>query len=284
MTTGFKSSTKRDITNNNLVTKLTIPGNDLSLLIFYKMQEHLKLPIKFVYSQTLDNLRTNFISWIYVLASKTELSNQTIFNTISLLDKLCELLENETIQDPSNFQLFAITCFFLSYKAFEKKKITISFVRKYLLSNKWEDQDIRRAEIYVLKILDFNIHSINFYSFYQFYQQIIIKHFKDEVLLNQINFLANFIMQQSLTIIEFMFNLDALEQIKIIMNTVFLLLQRLTGLDLSIYDCFFLEIANVSNIEIKEFEKYSEVLITNLQITGNFLEQFSGVNIGNRVL
>ena len=81
-----------------------------------------------------------------------------------------------------------------------------------------------------------------------------------------------------------MFNLDALEQIKIIMNTVFLLLQRLTGLDLSIYDCFFLEIANVSNIEIKEFEKYSEVLITNLQITGNFLEQFSGVNIGNRVL
>ena len=273
----------RDVSKLNTARQLTYlekekklkATNDLGILIINRMQDQQKIPINYILTRKLDNLRTNFISWIYLLSTKTEVSYSTLFNTISLLDELCGNLENEIIQDPSNFQLFAITCFFLSYKTFEKKKMTISFVEKYLLGNEWKEEEIRRAEIFVMERIDYNIHSINFYSFYQFYEQIIKKHFSDEMF-KQIDFLVNFIMRQSLMIKDLIFNLNPYEIIKIILNTVFLLLQQLTGIDLNSFEAFFKEIACVSNNKIiNKFEKYSGVLISNLKITEEFLEKFS---------
>jgi len=252
-------------------------STDLFKEIHLQMQMQQKLSSNYIDSTKNENLRTNFITWLYRLATKTEVLNETLFNTISILDELCGLVSCEIINDSSNFQLLAITCFFLSYKAFEKKAMTIAFVEKYLLCNKWKEEDIRRAEIFVLETLDYRIHSINFYSFYQFFEIIINKHFTEEKV-RQIKFLVNFTMKQALYIKEIIFGLIPSEQTKLILNTVFLLEQQLTGLDLSEYEAFFIEVSSVSSgQETSDFQKYSSLLIQSLRLTEDFVRNFAKI-------
>ena len=222
----------------------------------------------------LDILRHNFILWLFRV-SQTDVSCQTIFNTISLLDKIICNIKNDIISDPKNFQLIAITCFFISFKLFEKKTITIAYIGKSLLHNKWSHEEIRKTEIFVLETLNYEIHSINFYSFYQFYELTISKYFDSEKI-KQINFLVNFTMKNSLFLKEFLFELLPLEQIKIILNTVFLVLQQLTGLNLSNYKGFFNEISKFDRYQCNsDFERYSYLLISNIKFDEEFLQKFS---------
>jgi len=248
---------------------------DLGKEIFLQMVEQQKVTRNYIESYNQDNLRTNFISWLLRFSTKTEVSNEVLFNTIALLDELSSRMQSDIINDPANFQLLAITCFFLSYKLFSKKSMTIAFVQKHLLCNNWKESDIRNAEIFVLETLEYNIHSINFFSFYQIYELLIKKHFKDEKF-RQISFLVNFTMRQTLLIKDIMFTLTPLEQIKIILNTVLLLEHQLTGLDLSEYEAFFIELASLPlNQPIYEFEKYSAMLISNLRLTEDLMQKFS---------
>ena len=250
----------------------------LNILIFKRMIDKQKIPINYLFKYDLVKIRTNYICWIYNISTKTEISYQTIFNTITLIDDLCILLK-ETIEIPSNFQLLAITCFFLSYKVFEKKAITVGFVQKNLLCNNWKEEDIRKAEIFVLNKLDYKIHSVNFYSFYQYYEDVLNRHFKGEIF-NKIDFLVYFFMRKSLTINDFYFNLNPFNQIKIILNTVFMLMSELTNFDMTNYHEFYIEFANLSNLssmDIYNFEKYSRVLITSLNLTDEFIKKFLSI-------
>lgn len=248
----------------------------INYFIFENMLAKQTIPRNYLETQKLEKLRTNFISWLFRLTAKTELSNHTLFNTICLIDVLFSRLKREVIEDPSNFQLLAISCFFLSYKVFEKKTMTVSFVENYLLSGQWGEEDIKRAEIFILSKIDYNLHTVNSYTIYEFYKIIIEKHFSSETL-NQINFLVNFTMKQSIVTKEFIFNLSPSEQIRIILNTVFLLLSRLTGLDLTLYEAFFIELSALSDREMNEFEKYSNVLISRLRINEELLEKFTRI-------
>lgn len=251
-------------------------STDLKHKIVHNMLIQQSIPRNYLETQTLDNLRLNYISWVYRLTNNTEISNHTLFNTISMIDLLFSKLKRDLIEEPTNFQLLAITSFYLSYKAFEKKKMTVKFVEKYLLCGQWGEEDIRRAELCILTTIEYNLHSVNFYSFYEMYNEIILKHFSKENL-NQINFLVNYIMKQSLFLKEFIFNLLPSDQIKIIINTVFLLLSRLTGLDLNNHEGFFIEISKISDCEIPEFEKYSKMLFSGLSINEDFLLKFTRI-------
>lgn len=244
--------------------------------IFNNMLLQQTIPRNYLETLRLEKLRMNFITWLNRLTAKTEISNHTVFNTISLIDILFSRVKRELIEEPNNFQLLAITCFYLSYKAFEKKKMSIDFVEKYLLCGQWKEDDIRRAEISILSLIDYNLHSVNFYSFYEVYKLIILKHFSYDII-KQITFIVNYTMKQSLVIKEFIFNLLPSDQIRIIINAVFLILSRLTGLDLNIYERFFNEVSLLSDCEIPEFEKYSNLIFSELKINEEFLQKFTRI-------
>ena len=251
--------------------------NGINSEIFKQMQISQKLSRNdFEADIKLNSLRQNFISWLFRL-SKTEVTDQTKFNTISLLDKFFCDIKNEIFSDPKNFQLIAVTCFYISFKLFEKKTITISYIGKSLLYNKWSEEEIRKSEIFVLESLNYEIHSINFYSFYQFYELSIYKYFDCETI-KKIDCLVNFTMKNSLLLKEFVFGLLPLEQIIIILNTVFLILQQLAGLNLGNYKGFFNEISKIApNQGISDFEKYSCLLINYLKFTDEFLRKFANL-------
>ncbi len=282
MTTPVESSSRRNIVPKSKlveeykITERTHISTDLIDKIFNNMLLQQSIPRNYLETPRLEKLRMNYISWLFRLTTKTEISNQTLFNTISLIDLLFSKVKKELIEEPSNFQLLAITCFYLSYKAFEKKKMTVNFVEKYLLCGQWGEEDIRRAEVCILKIIDYNLHSVNFYTFYEMYKEIILNHFSYEIL-NQINYLVNYTMKQSIFIKEFIFYLLPSDQIKIIINTVFLLLSRLSGLDLNNYEGFFIEISKLSDCEIPEFEKYSNMLFSGLRINEEFIQKFTRI-------
>jgi len=281
MTTPVESSSRSIVPKSKLVeeykiTERTHISTDLIDKIFNNMLLQQSIPRNYLETPRLEKLRMNYISWLFRLTTKTEISNQTLFNTISLIDLLFSKVKKELIEEPSNFQLLAITCFYLSYKAFEKKKMTVNFVEKYLLCGQWGEEDIRRAEVCILTIIEYNLHSVNFYSFFEVYKEIILKHFSNEFV-NQISYLVNYTMKHSLFIKEFIFNLLPSDQIRIILNTVFLLLSRLSGLDLNNYEGFFIEISKLSDCEIPEFEKYSNMLFSGLRINEEFLQNFTRI-------
>jgi hypothetical protein len=282
MTTPVESSSRRNIVPKSKlveeykITERTHISTDLIDKIFNNMLLQQSIPRNYLETPRLEKLRMNYISWLFRLTTKTEISNQTLFNTISLIDLLFSKVKKELIEEPSNFQLLAITCFYLSYKAFEKKKMTVNFVEKYLLCGQWGEEDIRRAEVCILTIIEYNLHSVNFYSFFEVYKEIILKHFSNEFV-NQISYLVNYTMKHSLFIKEFIFNLLPSDQIRIILNTVFLLLSRLSGLDLNNYEGFFIEISKLSDCEIPEFEKYSNMLFSGLRINEEFLQNFTRI-------
>lgn len=252
----------------------TLVKPDLLTQIFSQLLSQQKTPRNYVLSARTDSLRTNFINWLFRIPAKTDVSMQTLFNTMSMVDALFSEIGPQ--EDSSIFQLLAVTCFYLSYKTFEKKTMTISFVEKYLLGGKWPEDDIRKAEIYVLEKLDYNLHTVNTYSFYEMYRMVINKHFSNDIV-RQVDFLVYYLLKQATLIKDFFFWLSASEQIRIVLNASFLLLSRLTVLDLSQYENFFFELSSLSDQEVPEFEKFSNMLFSGLRINEDFLERFSRI-------
>ena len=250
----------------------------INLEIFKQMELNQKIIRNYIGDAKVENLRNNFISWLFLIATRIDISKETIFNTISMLDNLFSRVKNEEFSEPRNFQLLAVTCFFISYKIFETKTITISFIENSLLHGKWIQDDIRRAEIFVLESLDYNIHLNNFFSFYQFFELLIKSHF-EELKVKQIQHLVYFIMKKALKLQEFMFKLTPLEQVIIILNTVFLVLQQLINFEIERYSSFFMELSNItSKQQFNEFEKFSTLLINNLALTEDFVEKFNKIS------
>ena len=288
MTSAINNFKKYDDTSQELAQRIhkssskehTFSKNKSPSIIletFKQMELNQKIPGNYIKDTKAENLRKNFISWLFLIAPRIDISKDTIFNTISMVDNLFSTIKTDEIYEPRNFQLLSVTCFFISYKIFEKKKITISFLEKSLLHGKWSQDDIRRAEIFVLESLDYRIHLDNFYSFYKFFEIIIKTHFEDSKV-EQIQYLVYYIMQKSLKLQEFMFKITPLEQIIIILNTVFLVLQQLVKIEIEKYSSFFIELTNITaKNQFTEFEKFSTLLINNLAFTEDFIEKFHKV-------
>ena len=78
---------------------------------------------------------------------------------------------------------------------------------------------------------------------------------------------------------EICFSLTQLEQVIIIMNTSFLILQHLTDFEIEHHAIFFMELTNLTmNHNISEFEKYSSLLINNLTFSEDFLEKLNNIH------
>jgi len=94
----------------------------------------------------------------------------------------------------------------------------------------------------------------------------------------KIKYIAIYIMKSLIQNKELYFNLTPLEQIMIILNTSFLLLQQLTGLNINDFSQFFVELSNItSNHQFNDFEKYSSLLIKSLRLNNDFIDRFNSI-------
>jgi hypothetical protein len=232
----------------------------------------------YIFNIKLENLRKNFISWLFVIAPRLTFSKLTLFNTISMMDYLFSRMNSEDYSDSKYFQLFAVICFFISFKFFEKKTISLSFVENSLLHGKWNQTEIRQAEIFILQKVDYKIDYINPYSFYQFFK-IIIKCYFEETKVEQISFIAKYVLQKAVKLGDIVFSLTPLAQAILILNTTFLIMQNLTNFDIEQYSYFFLEMANLTvKQHIRDFEKFSSFLVNNITFSEDFLEKLSNID------
>jgi hypothetical protein len=187
-------------------------------------------------------------------------------------------MNQDDFSDSKYFQLFAVVCFFISFKFFEKKTISLSFVEKSFLHGKWNQTEIRQAEIFVLRKVDYKIDYINPYSFYQFFK-LIIKCYFEESKVKQISFIANHVLQKAVKLGDIVFSLNPLEQAILILNTTFLIMQNLTNFEIERYSYFFLEMANLTvKQHIRDFEKFSGFLVNNITFSEDFLEKLGNIH------
>jgi len=278
MTKDFRGIEAQEIhreTNNTQTNFYLFKSIYMQMLVNQKISRYcLENDIK------LENARSNFITWMFMLKEKIEFSFETLFNTISMTDNLFTILKNDDLPinvDPKLYQLLAIVSFEISFKFFEKKTLPLSFVENNLLNYKWTLTEIKKAEIFVLQKIDYNVNQINFFSFYQFFLLIIPKHFTKNMQ-NKLNFLVVFTMKRALITKEFIFKLNPLEQIIIILNTSFLLLQQLIDFNVMEQSEFFIELSYLTaNHNFNEFEKFSSILISNLKFSQELIEAFNSI-------
>jgi len=136
---------------------------------------------------------------------------------------------------------------------------------------------LKKAEIFVLEKINYQLNHISFYSFFQFFELIIKKYFSIP-LQQKIHYIAVYIMKRLIQTKELYFNLTPLEQIMIILNTAFLLLQQLNCLVISDYSEFFKELSNITmNQQFNCFEKYSSILIKNLRLSNEFIDRINNI-------
>ena len=263
--------------------KLPKDGRGVDLIninfeIYKQMEQNQRIITNYIDDIKVDNLRKNFISWLLIIAPRLEVSQKTIFNSISMTDILFSSMKPSVISDSKNFQLLAVVCFFLSFKFYERKTMNLEFVRSNLLHGKWINDDIRQTELFVLEKLNYQIDSINFYSFFQFFELIIIDYFNKDMV-KQILFIAKFIMKKAIKLHEMIFNLLPLQQMIIILNSTFLILQQLTNFEIEKHSSFFVYLTSLTtNHQVFDFEKYSGLLINNLSFSEEFLEKFKNLN------
>ena len=285
MTTAIKMSQIQDVPQVNkesIESEYKLPKFSISkcitLEIFIQMEQKQFQATNYIFSTKLENLRKNFISWLFVIAPRLNYSKLTLFNTISMMDYLFSRMNSEDYSDSKNFQLFAVVCFFISFKFFEKKTISLSFVKNSLLHGKWNQTEIRQAEIFILQKVDYKIDYINPYSFYQFFK-IIIKCYFEETKVEQISFIAKYVLQKAVKLGDIVFSLTPLAQAILILNTTFLIMQNLTNFDIEQYSYFFLEMANLTvKQHIRDFEKFSSFLVNNITFSEDFLEKLSNID------
>ena len=251
---------------------------NMSIEIYKKMEKNQRIFRNYIVDMKIENLRKNFVTWLFNIAPRLEVSKHTVFNSISMMDNLFSKMDTDDISDSKKFQLFAVVCFFLSFKFFEKKKMKIEFVRNSLLHGKWSHDDIRHSEIHVLEKLNYQIDFINFYSFFQFFEQTIRSYF-DKPTVAQIMYISKIIMQKAIKLHELQFNLLPLQQVILILNTTFLVIQQLTQFEIENHSSFFVNLTNLtSNQQISDFEKHSSCLINNLSLSEELFEKFSNLN------
>jgi hypothetical protein len=285
MTTAIKMSQIQDVpqvNNVSIESEYKLPKFSISkcvtLEIFMQMEQKQIQATNYIFNIKLENLRKNFISWLFVIAPRLTFSKLTLFNTISMMDYLFSRMNSEDYSDSKYFQLFAVICFFISFKFFEKKTISLSFVENSLLHGKWNQTEIRQAEIFILQKVDYKIDYINPYSFYQFFK-IIIKCYFEETKVEQISFIAKYVLQKAVKLGDIVFSLTPLAQAILILNTTFLIMQNLTNFDIEQYSYFFLEMANLTvKQHIRDFEKFSSFLVNNITFSEDFLEKLSNID------
>lgn len=109
-------------------------------------------------------MRAILIDWIIEVHEKFNLNIETLFLTINLLDRF---LSNNKVT-LNKLQLLTVTCLFISTK-FEEVKLPKLADYAYITDGAATKDEIKVAEFYIFKSLDFKISSVSSLNFFNNY-------------------------------------------------------------------------------------------------------------------
>jgi len=136
---------------------------EIAIKIYANMELQQKITRNFLEdNEMLESSRNNYISWLFMIREKLEFSFETLFSSISILDILLKKIKNEILADQKLFQILSVTCFLISFKFNEKNIIPFHFVEKNFLNFNWKRDEIKKAEIFVLEKIGYQLKHINF--------------------------------------------------------------------------------------------------------------------------
>ncbi len=177
-----------------------------------------------ILQKNIISIRGNIIDWLLLVADKINISQETFFKTIVLLDKYISMLTVE-ITDPEKIHFIAVICFFIAFKFEETGAMNLEFLEEKLLHNKYSRKEIVAKETEILLTLNFklNFPSVNTFS------NIIIENLKqivkDDIFLKQLDCIYNFVNKISLFVDEFIFGSNCFTISLINLQTAFMLMK-----------------------------------------------------------
>ena len=159
--------------------------------------------------------------------------------------------------------------------------MTIGYLRDNLLQGAYSKELILKAEIFVVKKLNFEISSNNSFFFSQYFEILISKHLS-VICMKLLRYTIMLIMKKAVLLIEFHFNLNPVEEAMIIINLSFLILNQLNLFKIAEYSEMFFELSNLtSNLELCSFPEYTSLLLSSLKLETELIKslyEFKAIN------
>lgn len=153
-------------------------------------------------------LRGSIIDWLYIINKTLNDSSTTFFHSIKIFDDF--LSKNPNTIPLDEIQLYAAVCYFISKKFNEVIMLSIPFVTKNILKNKFTQLKIIQTELYILKTVKFSIGIDTVQSYTNYFLYELSKCFSYEQtnqILDDINTGINIFSMQ---ILEFIFEYSPL--------------------------------------------------------------------------
>ena len=107
-------------------------------------------------------MRKHLIDWLIVVSKKLKLSNQCYFLAVEIFDNVLEKLLNI---NSYQLHLLAVVCLIIASKYEEIKFIGIRTAVRSICQNKYSEDEIKEAELFILRVLKFKIRRIYFEEF-----------------------------------------------------------------------------------------------------------------------
>lgn len=153
-------------------------------------------------------LRGSIIDWLYIINKTLNDSSTTFFHSIKIFDDF--LSKNPNTIPLDEIQLYAAVCYFISKKFNEVIMLSIPFVTKNILKNKFTQLKIIQTELYILKTVKFSIGIDTVQSYTNYFLYVLSKCFSYEhtnQILDDVNTGINIFSMQ---ILEFIFEYSPL--------------------------------------------------------------------------
>jgi len=126
--------------------------------------------------------RTKICCWYYEMADFFRFQKNTVFVAMSNLDRYlgtAEGLRSDVLTDRKQYQLVAMTAFYIAVKVHEKSKVSSDFLAKQS-RRLYQPKDFERMEIQILTALKWRINGPTSYDFIQCFLLLLPKSVDDQ--------------------------------------------------------------------------------------------------------
>ena len=124
---------------------------------------------------TAPKLRSSIIDWLFVINRTLSDTPYTFFHAMKIFDSFVSLSSSQPNQN--DIQLYAAVCYFISKKFNEVVMMSVAFVSKNILKNKYTSNDVIQTELSLLKSIRFHIGIDTPYSYTSYLVYLISQHF-----------------------------------------------------------------------------------------------------------
>lgn len=211
-------------------------------------------------------IRQNKITWLFLIYEKLKLSEETLFNTISLFEKVMTCREVSIQDDDCFHSVLTVICLLLSCKEFEKKSLTFGYIRKHLLQESVSEETLRKAEVFVISKLNYQVLCNNGFFFSKYFEEVMSRYLPSASL-QLVKRTVETLMKRAIMLPKFHFEVNPVEEAMIVINISFLMLNQLNLLKVSELEFMFQELSEMtSQMSLCNFPEYTELLISSINL------------------